>query len=262
MSSEGLVCEIKRSKPLNPQTSHSTQNLDSRYTFYAEKHNGTFVRDDKSFSLGPTFVCQRLHVFEIRDKDMENDKWCPECQQTPRKRRKSSFYVNYNNAKDLVDINCESGHAYQLNLGELKEFKTCPRCLPTKKCTNGVVDKAKTEEDHNIVEKQLKNYETTFIDSYKRLVESFPLIRKLPTTNLVAIYFNNELFNKPEDHQPNCMAVHLILEHKSFVKAIFDKLNDQLRKKFFHKIAAGISPVFRLEPRTLEAFEYIHSLIH
>ena len=261
MSSEGLVYEVKDSKQLTSQSLPITPNNDLQYAFHAEKHNGTFVKADKTLSLGPTFICQRLHVFELRDKDIESGRWCPECQQTPRKRRKSSFYVNYNGTKDLVDVNCESGHAYQLNLEEIKSFKDCPRCTSNKKGSTSMAEKARMD-DEDVFERQMKTYESTFIDSYKRLIEAFPLIRKLPTTNLVAIYFNNELYNVPEDHQPNCMAVHLIIEHKSFVKAIFDKLNDQLKRKFFHKIAAGISPVFSLEPRTLEAFEYLHSLTH
>ena len=259
MSSEGLVCETEKAKRLTTQSVQTMQNNNIQYAFYAEKNNGTFVRDDKTMSLGPTFICQRLHVFDLRDKDIENERWCQQCHQTPRKRRKSSFCVSYNGAKDMIDVNCESGHAYQLHINDLKRFKNCPRCSPEKKGSPCIADKAKVDHE-DIVDKQLKVYETAFINSYKRLIEAFPLIRKFPTTNLVAIYFNNELYNLSDDHQPSCMAVHLILEHKSFVKAIFDKLNDQLRRKFFYKIVAGISPLFSTEPKTLEAYEYIHSL--
>jgi len=261
MPSEGLVYSLEENKQLTTENISSTSSNESYYGFYAEKHNGTYVKHDKLLSIGSTFICQRLHVFELKDNDVYNERWCPECHQTPRKRRKSSFYVNYNSAKDIVDINCESGHAYQLNLSEIKGFKDCPRCTPTKKSNSPVASKARSDEE-DMIDSQLKNYETTFINSYKRLIEAFPLIRKLPTTNLVAVYFNKELYNLPEDLQPNSMAVHLILEHKSFVKAIFEKLNDQLRRKFFHKIAAGIHPVFSIEPRTLEAYEYVYFLSH
>lgn len=261
MSSEGLVYELKGAKGLSARDMESSSSSLPRYTFYAEKNNGTFIYLENRPGLGPTFVCQRLHVFELHEGDLESGRWCSQCNQTPKRRRKSSFYVNYNGEKDMLDINCENGHAYRLNLGELKGFKSCPRCAVPKRGQQGEAEKAKMAEE-DAAERQFKNYESSFIDSYKRLVEAFPLIRKLPTTSLVAIYFNNELYKLPEDHQPNCMAVHLILEQRAFLKAIFDKLDDQLRKKFFHKIVAGINPAFSLEPKTLDAYEYVYSLTH
>lgn len=258
MPSDSLICTETPQSPTIARRNSSQPNFDPRYVFYAERHNGTFVADEKT-AFQPKFVCQYLHVFELHEADLQNNKWCSACSQTPKKRRKSSFYVNYNNSRDTVDVNCESGHAYQLNLSELKGFKNCPRCSPAKKGSFGEAERT-METEEEALEKQMKNQEAMFIDAYRRLVEAFPLIRKLNTTALVTLYFENELYNRPMDHQPNCLAVHLILTNRGFLRSIFEKLTEQLRRKFFHKISAGIGPAFNYEAKAVEAYEYLHFL--
>ena len=258
MSSRGLIYELKDDNSKYSQTSQIQILHSSTCVLYAEKNNGTFVYESNNFSLNSMFICQRLHVFNLSEIDLDVGKWCSQCHRIPKKRRKSSFNVNYNSQKGVIDINCESGHAYQFNLVELKDFRICPRCTSDKKGFTSEVEGAKKVVDD--AEMQFKIYENMFIGAYRRLLEAFPLIRKVSTAGLVATYFSSELYKLPEDYQPSCMAVHLILENKGFVKAIFDKLNEQLTKKFFHKIVIGISPAFTLEPRTLEAYEYLYSL--
>ena len=72
MSSEGLVYQLKAQNTIDTPSYQNPQFYNPGYTFYAEKHNGTFVNDDKSGYLGPTFICQYLHVFELQEVDMQN----------------------------------------------------------------------------------------------------------------------------------------------------------------------------------------------
>lgn len=260
MSSQALLCKLKLNNSIATPGLQYEPGLASSYNFYAESNKGTFLNTKKRACNQITFVCRHLHVFDLHDQDIQMGRWCSECAQTHKNRRRCSFYVSYNEATDKIHVNCESGHVHQLNLDELKEFKSCPRCTVGKREITDQADKAKHVEE-DIYQRELKNYETMFIEAYKRLLEAFPLIKKLPTTDVVSVYFENELYYHPGDHQPNSMAVHLILEHKNFITTIFHKLNDHLRKRFFHKIVAGISPVTSLEPKTTEALRFVQSLL-
>lgn len=260
MASRGLVFKLKVNNAIPSIDMQNVQENAFKYTFYAEKNNGAFVNNYNKSFLGHTFICQYLHVFGLEENDMQQNKWCSDCNQIPKKRRKSSFHVNYNGSNDMIDINCDSGHAYQLNLGDLKTFKDCPGCTSSPKLS--VADEDTATDTDSVVEQQLKYQESMFIEAYKRLIEAFPLIRKLPTSSMVSLYFENELYNLPNELQANCMAVYLIITQRSFVRAIFDRLNEPLKRKFFHKIVTGISLVAKFEPKTRQAYEYLHSLTH
>lgn len=247
MSSNTLICATSQKPSYTPS-----------YSFYAERHNGTFIPEE-STPNSPRFVCQRLHIFELAQADLANNRWCGACNQIPKRRRRSSFYVNYNDSVEAVDVNCESGHAYQLQLCQLQDFRACPRCPSVKKDQTPLDSKSKTSSEEEL-ESQIKEQEAAFLDTYRRLVEAFPLVRRLSTTELVVLYFDKQLYSRPIDLQPNCLAVHLILHSKAFLRTIFDRLSDDMRKKLVCKIAAGITPAFAYEDKAAEAVRLLQTL--
>lgn len=256
MSSQSMMYKITPNRVLNdtnPQTSAlHTYNL----TFHAEKHGGTHL---SSFAA-PRFICQRLHVFELSHSDIKRDKWCVACKKTNAKTKKALYNVSAGSSSESIAVSCACGKQYVLALAELKKFKGCTSCAPSKNL------KQQNSDDimcgNEISESALKIQENSFIETYRRLVEAFPLIRKLPTQKIVELYFEREIFNAPVDLQPNCLAVHLIAEQKAFVRAIFERLNEQLKRKFCHKILSGIAPVLKIDPRTSAVFEFVKSLVH
>lgn len=257
MSSQGLLYKFQPNTEISAQKAQPFCSFTPNFTFHAEKHSGACVTNRADKNNSPTFICQYLHVFELSSSDVQHNKWCPHCSKRPSNSRKSSFLVSYDNARDAVDVNCASGHGHKLNISELRQFKACPACSSAK------TQKApKSEEADCVVDSVMKSQEAMFIEAYKRLVEAFPLIRKLPTNGVVSLYFENEIFGLPVDVQPNCLAVYLILEHKSFVRSIFERLNEALRKKFVHKIATGIAPAAKFDAQTARAFEFIRTFTH
>jgi len=225
-------------------------------TFHAEKHGGAYLPT----SYTHRFICQRLHVFELTHSDVQCDKWCTSCNRRNAKHKNASFSVRASASGESIAVGCACGRQYNLRVPELKKFKGCAPCASAKENHAPIVDTCQT--DAQSTESALKSQENTFIETYKRLVEAFPLIRKLPTNKVVELYFEREVFAAPLDLQPNCLAVHLIAEQRAFVRAIFDRLNEQLKRKFAHKILSGITPVLKIEARTYAVLEYVKSLAH
>ena len=194
------------------------------------------------------FVCNRLHLIHLSTQDLLISKWCSFCYQNENNKALSSFNLLCIDDNKDIRVNCSNEHRFTIALTDLKDFKDCLECQ-------------KRLETRSFYESSVEQAKTNFLSVYKDLVRSCSLVKKIPIKSLVKIYFEKGIKELPYNQRASSMSTFIVLEHRIFVKNIFDRLNTNLKRKFFQKLMRFLVNAKSDLSKTKEALQFLKSLI-